>query len=133
MREMTNAAARQDGRPLAWWLRCGEPCPLKKLREEQPELFAMIHARGVATRKEVVRLERMRMACGLPRKTKIKLHVVPMTQQMHVQKWKMKTIHNYFTVDGHPTWICHDKDTLRSPRMEATATRYGLRVVEADE
>lgn len=45
----------------------------------------------------------------------------------------MKKRNNYFSVTEHPSWVCYDKDTRRSARSEATAQRYGLRVVAGDE
>lgn len=106
---------------------------LKRIHDEDPERFARMHAQAAATFKETVRLERLRMVHGLPRRTRLKLCIVAMEPRQNIQKWRMRTRHNYFTIDDHPTWICHDKDTRRSARMEATAARYGLRVVEADD
>lgn len=39
---------------------------------------------------------------------------------------------NYFAADGHPSWVCWDADTVRSPRREATAIRHGLKIVEGE-
>lgn len=45
----------------------------------------------------------------------------------------MIKMHNYFADPDHVTWVCYDSQTERSPRMEATAMRHGLRLVEGDE
>lgn len=37
-----------------------------------------------------------------------------------------------FAADGHPSWVCWDADTVRSPRREATAIRHGLKIVEGE-
>lgn len=41
--------------------------------------------------------------------------------------------HNYFADPDNRDYICYDSLTVRSLRMEATALRKGLRVVEADD
>lgn len=45
----------------------------------------------------------------------------------------MIKLRNYFADADHVTWVCYDSQTRRSPRMEATAMRHGLRLVEGDE
>ena len=130
MREKEETTGKPAATPAKGRMSHGDT--LRRIHEEDPERFARMHAQATATRKETVRLERLRMVHGLPRRTRMKLCIVAMEPRQNVLKWRMKTTHNYFTIDDHPTWICHDKDTRRSARMEATAARYGLRVVEAD-
>ena len=83
-------------------------------------------------RHELMESERFRLLYGLTRKTKLRISENPLSHKASAQKCAMIKSNNYFAVDGHPSWVCWDADTVRSPRREATAIRHGLKIVEGE-
>lgn len=81
--------------------------------------------------RELRRIEVLREKYGLERKTRFKCRSI--SSGGSAQKHLMIKMHNYFADPDHVTWVCYDSQTERSPRMEATAMRHGLRLVEGDE
>ena len=73
-----------------------------------------------------------RMTTEEKRKTKLRISENPLGQRVSAQKHSMIKYNNYFAADGHPSWVCWDADTVRSPRREATAIRHGLKIVEGE-
>ena len=81
--------------------------------------------------RELRRIETLREKYGLERKTRFRCKTI--SPNGSAQKHLMIKLHNYFADADHVTWVCYDSQTRRSPRMEATAMRHGLRLVEGDE
>lgn len=105
--------------------------PLKQMKEQHPRKYRALMAKRSRERKELYRKEELRQRYGLTRHTKLRLRVT--TPRMRAQKHLMIKKHNYFADPEDPTVVCYDKETDRSPQMEATAKRHGLKVVEGDE
>lgn len=58
----------------------------------------------------------------------------PLSHSASAHKHAMIKCCNYFADPlGDPHIVCYDSETQRSARREATAAKYGLKVVEADE
>lgn len=107
--------------------------PLLQLRADNPRRYRRLMAKRSEARRELFRRERMRQRFGLPQKTGLHAPLAPMTHAASSQKHVMIKNRNYFAVEEHPTWVCYDSGTRRSPRSEATAVRHGLRIVEGEE
>ena len=107
--------------------------PIKHLKATNPRRFKKMCQKRSETRRELVRRERLRMDYGLPRLTNINLVADPISCRASEQKSRMIKAHNYFADPDHRDYICYDSLTDRSPRMEATAIRKGLRVIEAED
>ncbi len=105
--------------------------PMKQMREQHPRKYRALMAKRSRERKELYRKEELRQRYGLTRQTKLRLRVT--THRMSAQKHLMIKKHNYFADPDDPTVVCYDSQTDRSPQMEATAKRHGLKVVEGDE
>lgn len=104
--------------------------PLKRLKEISPRRYkATLDMMGKA-RSELYRKERLRVLYGLERKTRLRLPCKQMTHRASAQKHAMIKSCNYFAVDDDVWTVCYDSQTRRSPRREATAIKYGLKVVE---
>ena len=85
-------------------------------------------------RKELWRKEQLRAFYGLERQTNLRIPSSPLSHSASAHKHAMIKCCNYFADQlGDPHVICYDSETRRSPRREATAEKYGLKVVEADE
>lgn len=108
-------------------------CPVTHLKQTNPRKFKEYTEKQSKIRKELFRRERQRLMYGLPTKTHINVKLTPLPHAASSQKYSMFSRNNYFYDPDHPTWICYDSQTRRSPRMEATAKKHGLRVVEGDE
>lgn len=73
------------------------------------------------------------MTYGLERRTKLHIPDSNISHKASCQKYLMIKHCNYFAdPQGDPRIICWDDETQRSARREATAAKYGLRVVAAD-
>lgn len=107
--------------------------PWKVYKERNPETYHEAVERMIRNRKESYQKERARVLYGLPQKTKMRIAVHTLSQSAFRQKSNMKIRNNYFSVPEHVSWICYDKDTRRSLRSEATARKYGLKVVAGDD
>ena len=68
----------------------------------------------------------------MDQKTKIRIPITKMTRKAVAQKHCMIKHCNYFADYDHPSWVCYDSETIRSPRREATAVKHGLRVVAGE-
>lgn len=103
--------------------------PLRKIMQEDPDRFLEIVNKRNATRAENRRKEALRIKYGLERKTN---HIFSsMTKKAVCQKFRMIRYHNYFADENNPTWVCFDSDTERSERMEESAEKKGLKVINA--
>ena len=107
--------------------------PWKVYKDRNPETYHEAVERMIRNRKESYQKERARVLYGLPQKTKMRIAVHTLSQSAFRQKSNMKIRNNYFSVPEHVSWICYDKDTRRSLRSEATARKYGLKVVAGDD
>ena len=106
--------------------------PMLALREGDPRKYRrMLEHRGEA-RRELFRKERLRELYGLERKTRLRV-TRTLTSGARGQKHNMIRKRNYYADPDHPSWVCYDGETDRSPRMEATAARHGLRVVDGGQ
>ena len=108
--------------------------PIKQLKANNPRKYKRLMRKKSEQRKELWRKERLRAFYGLDRQTKLRIPAAPMSRRATAQKHAMIKFCNYFAdPDGDPHIICYDSETQRSARREATAAKYGLNVVEADE
>lgn len=107
--------------------------PLKVLKKENPRKFKQTMKKRSAAWKETRRREKARIIYGLPQKTKFYIAINPLSHTASSQKYAMITQNNYFADPDHPSWVCYDSQTVRSPRREATARKHGLNIVEGEE
>ena len=107
--------------------------PLLQLKADNPRRYRRLLEKRSEARKELLRREKMRQRFGLPQKTRLHAPLVPMTHAAIAQKHAMIKRLDYFSVREHPSWVCYDSETRRSPRSEATAVRHGLHIVEGEE
>lgn len=77
--------------------------------------------------------ERRRVIFGMEQKTNFRIPLVKLSHTASGQKHAMIKFCNYFSDPDHPTWVCYDSQTNRSPRREATAQKHGLRIVASEE
>lgn len=108
--------------------------PMKQLKANNPRKYKRLMKKKSEERKELWRKERLRQDYGLERKTDLNVPLNPLSHKASAQKHAMIKSCNYFAdPDGDPHIICYDSLTRRSARREATAEKYGLKLVEADE
>lgn len=107
--------------------------PILRLKEKDPRKYRRMIKQRSINMKRLIADERRRVLFGLPQKTKRRVTLTPMTSRMSIQKNIMIKTHNYFADKEHPTWVCYDSETNRSQRMESTAIRHGLKIIQADE
>lgn len=111
--------------------RATHPHPLEILKQKNIRKYREFIKRRSERMRELRRIEVLREKYGLERKTRFKCRSI--SSGGSAQKHLMIKMHNYFADPDHVTWVCYDSQTERSPRMEATAMRHGLRLVEGDE
>ena len=114
-------------------LRAAGFTPITRLKETNPRKYRAAMAKKSAARKELMRLEALREQYGLGRKTKIR---IVQNKIKHVASaYKCYTIKkaNYFADQESPFNICFDSQTQRSEKMEKTAAKHGLHVLQGDE
>lgn len=108
--------------------------PLKQLKANNPRKYKQLMRKRSEQRKELYRKEQLRAFYGLERQTNLRIPAAPLSHSASSHKHAMIKSCNYFADPlGDPHIICYDSETQRSARREATAEKYGLKVVEADE
>lgn len=108
--------------------------PIKQLKANNPRKYKRLMRKRSEQRKELYRKEQLRAFYGLERQTNLRIPSSPLSHSASSHKHAMIKCCNYFADPlGDPRIICYDSDTKRSARREATAEKYGLKVVEADE
>lgn len=108
--------------------------PMKQLKANNPRKYRQLMRKKSEQRKELYHKERLRAFYGLERQTNLRIPSNPMSRKAIAHKYAMIKACNYFADPlGDPHIICYDSETKRSARREATAAKYGLKVVEADE
>lgn len=108
--------------------------PIKQLKANNPRKYKRLMRKKSEQRKELWRKEQLRAFYGLERKTNLRIPSSPLSHSASSHKHAMIKCCNYFADPlGDPHIICYDSETQRSARREATAAKYGLKVVEADE
>ena len=108
--------------------------PMKQLKANNPRKYNRLMRKKSEQRKELWRKERLRAFYGLERQTNLRIPSSPLSHKASAHKYAMIKTCNYFADPlGDPHVICYDSETQRSARREATAAKYGLKVVEADE
>lgn len=108
--------------------------PIKQLKASNPRKYKRLMQKKSEQRKELYRKERLRQDYGLERKTALNIPVSPLHHKTSVPKHAMIKACNYFAdPDGDPRIVCYDSQTRRSARREATAEKYGIRVVEGED
>ena len=107
--------------------------PILQIKKDNPRRYKMLMRKKSEARKELMRMEGARIRFGLPQKTKLRITIAPVPPHALKQKSSMILRNNYFSVKEHTSWVCYDSETRRSPQMEATAIRHGLRIVRGDE
>lgn len=107
--------------------------PLKALKEKNPRKFKKYIEKRRNSWQETRRKEKARIIYGLPQKTKFHIAINPLSHTASSQKHAMIKQNNYFSDPDHPSWVCYDSQTVRSPRREATAKKHGLRIMEGEE
>ncbi|MFW5565119.1 MAG: hypothetical protein ACOCNX_09615 [Prevotella sp.] len=108
--------------------------PMKQLKANNPRKYKRLMRKKSEQRKELWRKERLRQKYDLERQTSLHIPLNPLSHSASSHKHAMIKCCNYFPDPlGDPHIICYDSETQRSARREATAAKYGLKVVEADE
>lgn len=108
--------------------------PMKQLKANNPRKYKRLMAKKSEQRKELWRKERLRQDYGLERKTALNVPLNPISHKASSHKHAMIKACNYFAdPDGDPHIICYDSLTRRSARREATAEKYGLKVMEGED
>lgn len=108
--------------------------PIKQLKADNPRKYKRLMRKKSEQRKELWRKERLRQDYGLERKTALNIPVNPLSHKASAQKHAMIKACNYFADPlGDPRIVCYDSQTRRSARREATAEKYGIRVVEGED
>lgn len=108
--------------------------PMKQLRASNPRKYKRVLKKRSERRKALFSKERLRMAYGLERKTRLLIPLNNLTHNASSHKHLMIKQCNYFADPlGDSHIVCYDSETRRSARREATAAKHGLKVVEADE
>ena len=108
--------------------------PIKQLKAINPRKYKRLMRKRSEQHKELWRKEQLRAFYGLERKTHLRIPSNPMSRRAIAHKHAMIKVCNYFADPlGDPHVICYDSETQRSARREATAAKYGLKVLEADE
>ena len=108
--------------------------PLKQLKAKNPRKYKRLMRKRSEQHKELWRKEQLRAFYGLERHTNLRIPDDPMSRRATAHKYAMIKACNYFADPlGDPHIVCYDSETQRSARREATAAKYGLKVVEADE
>lgn len=108
--------------------------PMKQLKANNLRRYNRLMRKRSEQRKEQYHLERLRMAYGLDRRTKLHIPLCNLSHAASSHKFQMIHKCNYFADPlGDPHVICYDSMTLRSDKREATAVRHGLKIVQADE
>lgn len=108
--------------------------PMKQLKANNPRKYKRVLRKKSERHKELWHKERLRQDYGLERKTALNIPVSPLSHKASSQKHAMIKACNYFADPlGDPRIICYDSQTRRSARREATAAKYGIRVVEGED
>ena len=108
--------------------------PIKQLKANNPRKYKRMLRKMSEQRKELWRKERLRQKYDLDRQTSLHIPLNPLSHRASSHKHAMIKCCNYFADPlGDPHIVCYDSDTKRSARREATAAKYGLKIVEADE
>ena len=108
--------------------------PLKQLKANNPRKYKQLMRKKSEQRKELWRKKQLCAFYGLERQTNLRIPSSPLSHSASAHKHAMIKCCNYFADPlGDPHVICYDSETQRSARREATAAKYGLKVVEADE
>ena len=108
--------------------------PIKQIKATNPRKYKRLMRKKSEQRKELYRKEQLRAFYGLERQTNLRIPSSPLSHSASSHKHAMIKSCNYFADPlGDPHIICYDSETQRSARREATAAKYGLKVVEADE
>lgn len=108
--------------------------PMKQLKATNPRKYKRLMRKRSEQRKELYRKEQLRAFYGLERQTNLRIPAAPLSHSASSHKHAMIKSCNYFADPlGDPHIICYDSETQRSAQREATAAKYGLKVVEADE
>lgn len=114
-------------------LRAAGFTPITRLKETNPRKYRAAMAKKSAARKELMRLEALREQYGLKRKTKIKIVQNKIKHNASAYKYYMIKKANYFADQESPFNICFDSQTQRSAKMEKTAAKHGLHLIQGDE
>ena len=108
--------------------------PIKQLKVNNPRKYKRLLRKRSEQHKELWHKEQLRAFYGLDRQTNLRIPSNPMSRKAIAHKYAMIKACNYFADPlGDPHIICYDSETQRSAQREATAEKYGLKVVEADE
>lgn len=114
-------------------LRAAGFSPILRLKELNPKKYKKALEKRSEERKNLVKMERLREEYGLKRKTKIKIVQNKITHNACTYKSYMVKKANYFSFRDNPFEVYYDSFTQRSEKMEATAARHGLRVLQGEE
>lgn len=108
--------------------------PMKQLKANNPRKYKRVLRKKSEQHKELWRKERLRQLYGLERKTNLNIPLNTLSHKASAQKYAMIKECNYFADPlGDPHIICYDSETRRSARREATAEKYGLKLVEGED
>lgn len=107
--------------------------PFKQLKKNNPRKYKKVMAKRGERHKDLWESERRRVLYGLEQKTNLRINLNKLSSTAGSQKSQMIRKHNYFADPDHTSWVCYDSQTDRSPRMEATAIKHGLRIVQGND
>ena len=108
--------------------------PIKQIKATNPRKYKRLMRKKSEQRKELYRKEQLRAFYGLERQTNLRIPSSPLSHSASSHKHAMIKSCNYFADPlGDPHIICYYSETQRSARREATAAKYGLKIVEAEE
>lgn len=107
--------------------------PFKQLKKKNPRKYKKVMAKRGEQHKALWESERLRAIYGLEQKTNLRINLNKLSSTAGSQKSQMIKRRNYFADPDHTSWVCYDSQTNRSPRMEATAIKHGLRIVAGED
>lgn len=123
----------QAARDAAAKLRAEGFHPWKRLKEINPRKYKRAQKKKAEKWRETRERDKRRVGFGFEPQTGFRHSFVKLSHMASAQKSLMIKHCNYFADYDHPTWVCYDSETQRSPRREFTAIRNGLRIVEVTE
>lgn len=110
--------------------------PFRIMKRQNPRRYKLYMQRKSEERKRTIKMERMRMKWGLPRKTRLKAVVMqPYTPSQRSHRYNANR-RGYILADtceegsSHRYTIYYDKDTSRSEAFERNCIADGFRIRE---
>ena len=90
--------------------------------------YEQMLAKASATRKEIIRKERMRIHSGLPQKTKLKVVSSPMSRARSMYRYRLRKAGYIIERASHDAY--YTPDTIRNATLENQSDKYGITIIE---